>query len=68
MRASPRGGIVVVQFQLDNTNRLTAVKVHTDNAQLNAELIRRLTGLKVKGADLRDQKTYTFRLRFQRDV
>ncbi len=65
MLASTRGGTVVVQFQLDAMNQVMGVKVHTDNEQLNAELVKQLTGMKVNRAGQQAEQTYTVRLRFQ---
>jgi len=68
MLTSTHGGTVMIQFQLDETNHLEAVKVFTENAQLNAELTKQLTGLKVSRSGLHDEKRYIVRVRFSRTV
>ncbi|TAE22866.1 MAG: hypothetical protein EAZ91_23150 [Cytophagales bacterium] len=56
--------VVVVQYAVNN-NRVSNVQVQTANGDLNKELTRQLTGLKVNIAGAEPNQVYTARLRFQ---
>lgn len=58
-------GIVVIQFQIDEENRLGKLQVHSGNDRLNADLIQQLTGRKLHITDFSPFDTYTLRLHFQ---
>ncbi|MVM38899.1 hypothetical protein GO730_17385 [Spirosoma sp. HMF3257] len=64
-----QAGIVVVQFRINSANKLCQVEVFSQNEQLNNDLIRQLTGLKLKGytEDVSEfaQQVHTVRLRFK---
>jgi len=57
--------VVVVQYTISNANRVSNVQVLTANKQLNQELYRQLTGIKVNTTEADPNQVYTARLRFQ---
>ncbi|QMW01303.1 hypothetical protein [Spirosoma foliorum] len=69
LKATQQAGIVVVQFRINSANELCHVEVFSQNEQLNNELLRQLTGVKLKGYqnDLSEftQQVHTVRLRFK---
>lgn len=58
-------GIVVIQFRVDEENRLGKLQVYSGNEELNADLTRQLTGRKIYLADSTPFDTHTVRLHFQ---
>ena len=60
-----QGGIVVIQFRVDEENRVAKLQVHSGNAALNADLIRQLTGRKLYLTESTPFDTHTVRLHFQ---
>jgi hypothetical protein len=60
--------VVVVQFQLNETNRLIHLRVFCDNQQLTDELTQQLLSARVKPAEPVEYvaRTYTARLHFKR--
>lgn len=57
-------GIVVITFSISENNRLSRLKVHTDNQELNNEITRQLMDKKIRLADNNPFETYTVRLHF----
>ena len=66
MREGSHAGIVMITFGVSENNRLSRLTVHTANRELNDELIRQLTGKKIRLADNNPFETYTVRLHFVR--
>jgi hypothetical protein len=68
LQATQQPSTVVVQFQLDERNRLTRLRVFTNNQQLTDELTRQLTNVPIQPTEpvAYVQRTYTARLRFQK--
>ncbi len=66
MREGNHEGIVVITFSVSENNRLSRLKVHTANQELNDEITRQLVGKKIHLADNNPFETYTVRLHFTR--
>lgn len=66
MQEGKHEGIVVVTFNVSETNRLSKLTVHTANQELNDDLTRQLVGKKIRLTDNNPFETYTVRLRFVR--
>lgn len=64
MREGNHEGIVVITFGVSENNRLSRLKVHTDNQELNDDITRQLVGKKIRLADNNPFETYTVRLHF----
>ncbi|CAG5074522.1 hypothetical protein DYBT9623_05209 [Dyadobacter sp. CECT 9623] len=60
------GGIVVIQFSIDEGSAIGKVKVFTRDDELNNDLIRQLTGKRVFLPDHHPAASYTVKLRFVR--
>ncbi|WP_266368752.1 energy transducer TonB [Tellurirhabdus rosea] len=62
-----REGVVVVQFKVNEENRMSQVAVLSQDEKLNNSLIKQLTGKKIEVAKAGSQEMHTVRLRFQLD-
>jgi hypothetical protein len=65
LQGAVRNSVVMVQYKINDNNRVSDVQVLTANKQLNRELSRQLTGLKVNTTEADPNQVYTARLRFQ---
>ena len=69
LKSNQQASIVVIQFRVNSANELCHVEVFSQNEQLNSELLRQLTGIKLKGYqhDLSEfaAQVHTVRLRFK---
>lgn len=61
-----KGGIVVIQFFVGESNAIGRVKVFTSDEELNNDLIRQLTGKRIQFPDYHRARSYTVKLRFIR--
>ena len=66
LKKSSTEGIVVIQFQVDEDNRLGKLQVHSGNEELNADLTRQLIGRRVYLTDSTPFDIHTVRLHFQK--
>jgi hypothetical protein len=66
LREGQREGIVVITFSVSENNRLSRLKVHTFDRDLNDDITRQLVGKKIRLADNNPFETYAVRLRFVR--
>lgn len=66
MREGNHEGIVVITFGVSEDNRLSRLKVHTANQELNDDITRQLVGKKIRLADNNPFETYTVRLHFSK--
>ena len=57
--------VVMIQYQINDNKRISNVQVLTANKQLNQELARQLTGIKVNTSEADPDQVRTARLRFQ---
>ena len=57
--------VVMIQYQINDNKRISNVQVLTANKQLNQELARQLTGIKVNTSEADPDQIRTARLRFQ---
>lgn len=57
--------VVMIQYRINSNNRISDVQVLTANKQLNQELSRQLTGIKVNTPEADPNQVRTARLRFQ---
>lgn len=55
----------MIQYQINDNKRISNVQVLTANKQLNQELARQLTGIKVNTSEADPDQVRTARLRFQ---
>ncbi len=58
------GSVVVIQFRVNEDNRLAKLEVWSNNAELNNDLTRQLIGKKIRLADPNPFETHTVRLHF----
>lgn len=65
LRKGNHAGIVVIQFRVDEENRVTKLQVHSGNDELNADLIRQLIGRKLYLTESTPFDTHIVRLHFQ---
>jgi hypothetical protein len=67
LQGNRQGRIVVVQFQLTETNRITQLRVFCDNQQLTDELTRQLVKVRIQPTESIEYvaRTYTARLHFR---
>lgn len=65
LQGAVRNSVVVVQYKISEANRVSDVQVLTANKQLNKELSRQLTGIKVNTSEVDANQVHTARLRFQ---
>lgn len=65
LKATKSSGIVVIQFRVDENNKLCQLEVFSQNKQLDNTLLRQLTGKKLKGYGGDWGELYTVRLHFQ---
>lgn len=66
LREGSHEGIVVITFNVTETNKLAKLTVHTTNQELNDDLTRQLTGKKIRLADNNPFETYMVRLHFMK--
>lgn len=60
-----RAGVVVIQFRVNADSELCQLAVFSQNDQINASLIKQLTGKKLAGYGSDTPELHTVRLRFQ---
>jgi len=65
LRPTQRAGVVVIQFRVDANSQLCQLAVFSQNEQIDASLIRQLTGKKLIGYASDATELHTVRLRFQ---
>lgn len=64
LQQTRKGGVVVIQFRVNAENELCQIEVLSQDEQLNAGLIRQLTGKKVANVAADPGEVHTVRLRF----
>lgn len=57
-------GPVLISFRLNTDERLTDVRVYTNNQTFNTAVVQRLTGRKISSTGLPHQRTQWIRMRF----
>lgn len=67
LKESNREGVVVIQFEVSEDSRVQKLKVLSENEQLNASLLKQLTGRKLDVLPTDTNQMQTVRLRFQID-
>ena len=65
MKPNRQGGIVVIQFRVNEDHELCQLEVFSQNEQLNHTLLRQLTGKKLRGYGSDASERYTVRLHFR---
>ncbi|MCY7359972.1 MAG: hypothetical protein LH609_21470 [Rudanella sp.] len=65
LQGATQNSVVMVQYKINGNNRVSDVQVLTANKQLNQDLTRQLTGIKVTVAETEPNQVHTARLRFQ---
>lgn len=65
LRPAQRAGVVVIQFRVNADSELCQLAVFSQNEQINASLIKQLTGKKLAGYASDAAELHTVRLRFR---
>lgn len=65
LQGATQNSVVMIQYKINDHNRVSDVQVLTANKQLNQDLSRQLTGVKVFVAETEPNQIHTARLRFQ---
>lgn len=65
LRPAQRAGVIVIQFRISADDKLCQLAVFSQNEQIDAGLIKQLTGKKLVGYGSDATELYTVRLRFQ---